>query len=171
MLYFNFWSKRFRLRSTFIFGFSSRNPRTNKRKQAELRFQRRTVTFLEGIYRKTDLLPQMAVDVAATRRIVEDALERALQEGIIGIQQLHAKDTEILRLTEELNALKGQTATKFSGADQAAITALLSAGHFDEALRLKERQVEERKVEVTRLAQDLFEMVQSTNFASIGQKH
>jgi tetratricopeptide (TPR) repeat protein len=127
-------------------------------KQAELQFQHRTASFLEGIDRKTDVLPQMALDLAATRRIVEDALQRALQEGRIGNQHLQAKDAEILRLTEELYALREQHAPEVSGADQAAITVLLSAGQFDEALRLKERQVEKRTGEVARLAQDLFEM-------------
>jgi tetratricopeptide (TPR) repeat protein len=127
-------------------------------KQADLEFQRRVGVLLENISRNTDLIPQMAVDLAAFRSMLGDALEQALQQRLIGIQQLQAKDTEILRLTEELYAMKLQTATKVSGSDQAAVAALLSTGRFDAALRLKERQVEERRGEVERLAQDLYEL-------------
>src|SRR5579871_2705774 len=141
-------------------------------KQAQLIFQGyvnatlgRVDEATQRIDRKTDVLPQMAEDTAATREGMANLLKMAetffnsnAQEGRVTEQELRAKDAEIARLAEELRGLQQQLATRASEPAEAKLSNLLAAGDLVGALRLKSQQVETRRSDANKLSRDLFEL-------------
>jgi tetratricopeptide (TPR) repeat protein len=134
-------------------------------KQAQLIFQGYANAALgrideatQKIDRKTDVLPQMAEDTAATRKMLERSFDIAVQEGRVTERQLEEKNADIARLTEELRKLQEQLATRASEPAEARLSDLLAAGNLAGALRLKTQQVETRRSEAEKLPRDLFEL-------------
>lgn len=127
-------------------------------KQAQLTFQNFADATLRRIDDKTDVLPQVAQDTAAIRKLVEGFFQSAVQEGRVPDQQLQAKEAEISRLTEELRKLQEQLAARASEPAEAKLSELLTAGDLSGALQLKTKQVEARRNETQKLPRDLFEL-------------
>src|SRR5271157_6383535 len=141
-------------------------------KQAQLIFQGYANAALgridettQKIDRKTDVLPRMAEDTAATREELAKLLKIAgaffnsnVKEGRVTEQQLKDKDAEITRLAEELRKLQEQLATRASEPAEARLSSLLAAGDLAGAVRLKTQQVETRRSEAEKLPRDLFEL-------------
>src|ERR1017187_6369283 len=119
----------------------------------------------QKIDRKTDVLPQVVEDTAATRegvakllKIAEAVFNSNEKEGRVTEQQLKDKDAEIARLAEDLRKLQEQLATRASEPAEARLSDLLAAGNLAGALRLKTQQVETRRSEAEKLPRDLFEL-------------
>src|SRR5664280_3418439 len=134
-------------------------------KQAQLIFQGYANAALgrideatQKIDRKTDVLPQVAEDTAAIRKMLERSFKIAVQEGRVTERQLKDKDAEIARLAEDLRKLQEQLATRASEPAEARLSDLLAAGNLAGALRLKAQQVETRRSEAGKLPRDLFEL-------------
>ena len=141
-------------------------------KQAQLIFQGYANAALgrideatQKIDRKTDVLPQVVEDTAATRegvakllKIAEAVFNSNEKEGRVTEQQLKDKDAEIARLAEDLRKLQEQLATRASEPAEARLSDLLAAGNLAGALRLKTQQVETRRSEAEKLPRDLFEL-------------
>ncbi len=134
-------------------------------KQARLAFEdfasttlRRIDETTQTIDHKTDVLPQVAEDVAALRKLGEELFKSARREGRVTNEQLQAKDAEIARLTEELRKLQGQLATRASEPGEAELLRLIASGDLPGAVRLKTQQVNARRSEADKLPQDLFEL-------------
>ncbi len=141
-------------------------------KQAQLIFQGYANVALgrideatQKIDRKTDVLPKVAEDTAATRegmasllRMAETFFNSNLQEGRVTEQQLKEKDAEIARLAEELRKLQEQLAARASEPAEVRLSDLLASGDLAGALRLKTQQVEARRSKAEKLPRDLFEL-------------
>ncbi|MGH9614673.1 MAG: hypothetical protein ACRD4P_16520, partial [Bryobacteraceae bacterium] len=127
-------------------------------KQAQAIFQDYASATLKRIDRKTDVLPQVAEDTAATREEVAELLKLAkgffsanAQEGRVTDQQLKDKDAEIARLAQTVRELQAQLAARASEPAEARLSQFLAAGDLAGALRLKTEQKEKSP-------RDLFEL-------------
>src|SRR6185312_14900917 len=134
-------------------------------KQAQAIFQDYAATALKRIDettgridRKTDVLPQVAEDTAAIRKLAEAFFSANAHEGRVTDQQLKEKDAEIARLAQTVRELQEQLAARASEPAEARLSQFLVAGDLTGALRLKTEQVEARRGEAEKLPGDLFEL-------------
>ena len=134
-------------------------------KRAEMVFRDTLTATLGRIDERTALLPQVAEDTAATRsdvaavrRMLEGYFDSAEKRGLLPEQTLKSKDDEIARLSGELRKLQEQLALRSAEPAEAELFGLLKARDLDSAVRLKTREVENRRAESAKLPQDLYEL-------------
>jgi tetratricopeptide (TPR) repeat protein len=126
--------------------------------QAELIFRDWITIQIAQIEERTKVLPRVADDTSAIRRILEEMWNAARADGRISAQDVQAKDKEIARLTEELSKLQQELAARATEPAEKDLSGLLSAGKLEAALQLKSQQVEARRKEAGKLARDLYEL-------------
>jgi tetratricopeptide (TPR) repeat protein len=127
-------------------------------KQTQLLFQDFAHATLERIEKDVKPIPQIAEDTAVIRKIIEDQLNRALQEGRLAKESEQTARAQVATLTVELQKLREQVTERKTEPGGVALSDLLKSGDLDGALRVKIDQVEARRHEVGKLAQDLFEL-------------
>jgi tetratricopeptide (TPR) repeat protein len=104
------------------------------------------------------LLARIDENTSKTREMVEVLYAKAVHEGRIVEQRIREKDEEIERLTRELMKIKEHIASRSSEPPEAEFGKFLEEGDFDSAVRLKSKQVEERRKQAGELPRDLFEL-------------
>ncbi len=132
--------------------------------QAELIFRESFSVTLTRIDQRTEVLPKVAEDTAATReemaamrRMFEEFRDSAFKKGEIPEEALQAKDDEIARLIAEKRKLEEELAARSEPGDL-RIAKLLDAGDFDGALRIKSQQIESLRETAAKLPRDLYEL-------------
>jgi len=102
-----------------------------------------------------------AGELVSPPTIGEMLLERyeiAVKEGLIAKLDVQKFQAEMARQAEEMRKLQEQLAARSSKPPEAQLAKLLQARNLDGALRLKSKQVEDRRKDAANLPRDLFEL-------------